>query len=234
VCPPVFRQVTVWALYAAIAMPLIYFGTQLIAAPFYPGYSFAQDTASMLGTTTSCQPWIFNLGAVLTGVAGLTGAFGLVRALRTVTSTALALLVGLSVVANGVLSLKAGMFPMPDPRHASWQFLMFPTLAAPVLLLIALWRQSMALRMYLLCNAVVLLLMMPMMMHRMAPCLRKGRCSGYLRSWCLCRSEWQDMRWSGESGASGKVDNRTRARLPALNDEVCFAAVSTSSIPPKP
>jgi hypothetical membrane protein len=56
-------QTTVWALYAAIAMPLIYFGTQLIAAPFYPGYSFAQDTASMLGTTTSRQPWIFNLGA---------------------------------------------------------------------------------------------------------------------------------------------------------------------------
>ena len=148
----------------------IYFGTQLIAAPFYSGYSFAQDTASMLGTTTSRQPWIFNLGAVLTGVAGLTGAFGLFRELRTVTWTALALLVGLSVVANGVLSLKAGMFPMPDPRHASWQFLMFPTLAAPVLLLIALWRQSVALRMYLLCNAVALLLMM----HRVAPVFAEG------------------------------------------------------------
>ena len=81
-------------------MPVIYFGTQLIAAPFYPGYSFAQNTASMLGTTTSRQPWIFNLGAMLTGVAGLIGAFGLFRALRTVTWTALALLVGLSVVAN--------------------------------------------------------------------------------------------------------------------------------------
>jgi len=174
VCPPAFRQATVWALYAAIAMPLIYFGAQLIAAPFYPGYSFAQDTASMLGTTASRQPWIFNLGAVLTGVAGLTGAFGLFRGLRTATWTALALLVGLSVLANGVLSLKAGMFPMPDPRHASWQFLMFPTLAAPVLLLIALWWQGMALRMYLLCNAVALLLMMPLMMHRMAPVFAEG------------------------------------------------------------
>ena len=174
VCPPPFRQATVCALYAAIAMPLIYFGTQLIAAPFYSGYSFAQDTASMLGTTTSRQPWIFNLGAVLTGVAGLTGAFGLFRELRTVTWTALALLVGLSVVTSGVLSLKAGMFPMPDPRHASWQFLMFPTLAAPVLLLIAFWRQSVALRMYLLCNAVALLLMMPLMMHRVAPVFAEG------------------------------------------------------------
>jgi len=172
--PPAFQQTTVLALYAAIAMPLIYFGTQLIAAPFYPGYSFAHDTASMLGTTASHQPWIFNSGAMLTGVAGLSGAFGLFRALRTVTWRSLALLVGLSVVSNGVLSLKAGMFPMPDPRHASWQFLMFPTLAAPVLLLIALWRRSMALRLYLLCNAVALLSMMPLMMHTMAPVFAEG------------------------------------------------------------
>jgi len=172
VYPPTLRHPTVWTLYAAIAMPLIYFGTQLIAAPFYPGYSFVQDTASMLGTATSRQPWIFNLGAVLTGVAGLIGAFGLFRALRTVTWTALALLVGLCVVASGVLSLKAGIFPAPDPRHASWQFLLFPTLAAPVLLLIALWRQSVTLRMYLLCNAVGLLLMAPM--HRTAPVFAAG------------------------------------------------------------
>src|SRR5215469_12089174 len=172
--PPTFRHPTVWALYAAIAMPLIYFGTQLIAAPFYPGYSFVQDTASMLGTATSRQPWIFNLGAVLTGVAGLIGAFGLFRALRTVTWTALALLVGLCVVANGVLSLRAGMFPVPDPRHASWQFLLFPILSAPVLLLIALWRQSVTLRMYLLCNAIALLLMVLVMMHKMALVFAEG------------------------------------------------------------
>jgi hypothetical membrane protein len=155
-------------------MPVIYFGAQLVAARFYPNYSFAQDTASMLGTATSTQPWIFNLGAVLTGVAGLCGAFGLVHALRKVTWKALALLVGLCVVANGVLSLKAGMFPMPDPRHGSWQFLMFPTLAAPVLLLISLWRQSILLRMYLGCNAVALLVMVPLMMHRAAPVFAEG------------------------------------------------------------
>lgn len=111
---------------------------------------------------------------MLTGVAGLIGAFGHFHALRTVTWTALALLVALSAVANGVLSLKAGMFPMPDPRHASWQFLMFPTLAAPLLLLIASSQQSMGFKMYLLCNAVVLLLMMPLMMHRMAPVFAEG------------------------------------------------------------
>jgi hypothetical membrane protein len=171
---PALPKAAVWALYAAIAMPLLYFGTQLAAAPFYPGYSFAQDTASMLGTVDSRHPWIFNLGAALTGVAGVLGAFGLFRALRTVTWTALALFVGLAVLANGVLSLKAGMFPMPDPRHASWQFLMFPILAGPLLLLVALWRQGTALKIYFICNAVALLLMVPLMMHRMAPVFAEG------------------------------------------------------------
>jgi hypothetical membrane protein len=168
------RQASAWALYAAIAMPAVYFATQLVAAPFYPGYSFANDTASMLGTTTSHQPWIFNLGAMLTGLAGLVGAFGLFRALRAVTWTTLAALVALCVVANGVLSLKAGMFPMPDPRHASWQFLMFPILIAPLLLLIALWRQGTALRVYLLCNLVALLATLPFMFHRIAPVFAEG------------------------------------------------------------
>lgn len=168
------RRTSAWALYAAIAMPAIYFGTQLLAAPFYPGYSFANDTASMLGTTNSHQPWIFNLGAMLTGLAGLVGAFGLFRALRAVTWTTLAALVALCVVANGVLSLKAGMFPMPDPRHASWQFLMFPILITPLLLLIALWREGTALRVYLLCNLVALLAMLPFMFHKVEPVFAEG------------------------------------------------------------
>jgi hypothetical membrane protein len=155
-------------------MPILYFGTQLIAAPFYPGYSFANDTASMLGTTTSHHPWIFNLGAILTGVTGIVGSLGLTPALRRITSTAVAWIVGICVAANGVLSLKAGLFPMPDPRHASWQFLMFPTIAAPVFLLIAFWRSAIALRIYFLLNALALLLMVPVMMHKMAPLLAEG------------------------------------------------------------
>ncbi len=172
--PPAFRQATIWALYAAIAIPVFYFGTQLVAAPFYPAYSFSRDTASMLGTTNSHHPWIFNLGAALTGLSGLAGAFGLFRALRTITWTALAWLVALSVVANGVLSVKAGMFPMPDPRHASWQFLMPAILIAPLLLLIAFWRQGAALRTYLLLNIVALASLMPLMMHRIAPVFEEG------------------------------------------------------------
>jgi len=43
-----------------------------------------------------------------------------------------------------------------------------------LLLLIALWRQGAALRTYLLCDIVALLLMMPLMMHRMAPMFAEG------------------------------------------------------------
>jgi len=167
-------RATVWALYAAVAMPLIYFGTQLVAAPFYPSYSFSQDTASMLGTTDSYQPWIFNLGAMLTGVAGMVGAVGLFRALRFKTWTTLAAIVAVCVAANGVLSVKAGLFPMPDPRHASWQFLMPAILLGPLVLLIALWRQGLLLRVYLALDVLALLAVMPLMMHRVAPVFAEG------------------------------------------------------------
>ncbi len=71
-------------------------------------------------------------------------------------------------------ALKAGMFPMPDPRHASWQFLMFPILLAPLLLLVTLWREGTALRSYLLCNLVALLATLPFMFHKIAPIFAEG------------------------------------------------------------
>jgi hypothetical membrane protein len=162
------------ALYAAMAIPAVYFGTQLVAAPFYPGYSFSQDTASMLGTTNSLHPWIFNGGAMLTGLAGLVGAIGLFQGLRYRTFTILAAIVALCVATNGVLSVKAGLFPMPDPRHASWQFLLPAFLAPPLLFLIVLWRQSVALRIYLALNGLALLAVMPLMMHRIRPVFGQG------------------------------------------------------------
>jgi hypothetical membrane protein len=154
---------------AAVTVPLLYFGVQLIAAPCYPGYSFATDTASMLGTAASRHPGIFNNGAILDGIAGFFGAAGLFLGLSSVASRWLRALIAIGVFCNGVLSLKAGLFPTPDPRHASWQFLLFPILITPLLMLAAMWRTSVWLRLYLLVDIVCLLLMLPMMMHRLAP-----------------------------------------------------------------
>jgi hypothetical membrane protein len=168
------HKLTRLMLWAAVAVPLLYFGVQLIAAPYFPGYSFATDSASMLGTAASRQPGIFNSGAVLDGIAGLFGAAGLFFALSGVASRWLRALIAMGVLSNGVLSLKAGLFPMPDPRHASWQFLLFPILITPLLMLAAMWRTSVWLRVYLLVDIVCLLLTVPMMMHRMAPIWPEG------------------------------------------------------------
>ena len=171
---PDSRPQTTLMLWAAFAMPLLYFGVQLMAVPFYPGYHFATDTASMLGTSVSRHPGIFNTGAILTGIAGLGGAFGLFLGLRRATARWLRILIAIGLLSNGVMSLKAGLYPMPDPRHATWQFLLFPFLITPLLLLVATWRASIWLRIYLLLDIICLLWLMPSMMHRVAPIWPEG------------------------------------------------------------
>ena len=171
---PAKQRLTTLMLWAAVAVPLVYFGVQLIAAPFYPGYSFAADTASILGTSASRHPAIFNNGAILDGIAALIGAGGLFLGLSGAARGWLRALLAVGVFSNGALSLKAGLFPMPDPRHASWQFLLFPILITPLLMLAATWRTSAWLRIYLLMNVICLLLTVPMMMHRMAPIWPEG------------------------------------------------------------
>ena len=153
---------------AALLVPIFYFGAQLAAAPFFPGYSFLRDSASMLGTMESHRPWIFNSGSILTGCAALCGALGLTLAFRRSTNLLLAALIGFSVAATGVLSIKAGMFPMPDPRHASWSFLSWLTIASPLLFLLGLWgrRGATAIRIYLGASIALTLFLMPFLMGR--------------------------------------------------------------------
>ena len=147
-------------LWAAVLMPIVYFGAQLAAAPFYPKYSFVNNMASLLGSAASRRPFVFNDGAMTTGILGLSGAVGLFLCLKRRSGLWRAL-TGLCVVANGVLSLKAGMYPMPDPRHASWQFLLFPTVLAPFVLLLATWRFDVRLRWYLIVDNLALLTLLP-------------------------------------------------------------------------
>jgi hypothetical membrane protein len=170
---PDSRPQTTLMLWTAFAMPMLYFGVQLMAAPFYPGYHFATDTASMLGTSASRHPEIFNTGVILTGIAGMAGAFGLFLGLHSTTARWLRIFIAMGLLSNGVMSLKAGLYPMPDPRHATWQFLLFPVLITPLLLLGATWR-VLWLRIYLLLDITFLLCLIPFMMHRMAPILPEG------------------------------------------------------------
>ncbi|HEY6905272.1 MAG TPA: DUF998 domain-containing protein [Candidatus Acidoferrales bacterium] len=136
------QSLTRFCLLAAAAMPIIYIGTEVAAAPFYPGYSFSQQSESMLGTHFSKHPGIFNVGLMLAGFAALVGAFGLYRSFRARNHPLPSLVLGLSVACTGVLCIRSGMFPMPDPRHNSWGFLHYVTFIMPFLMLVGLSKQS--------------------------------------------------------------------------------------------
>jgi hypothetical protein len=106
------------ALRAGIVVPILYFGTQLLAAPFYPGYSFRARDASTLGSPGSTLPVVFNAGAILIGVVLFVGAWGFFQAMRRRTvPVALTWLTSLALVAGGIGSVNAGLHPLPDPRH---------------------------------------------------------------------------------------------------------------------
>jgi hypothetical membrane protein len=158
------RPITKLFLLAAAVMPVIFFGTQIVAAPFYPGYSFSQQSVSMLGTHFSRHPWIFNAGGTLTGLAALAGAVGLYQIFRTKTHFLLSMLIGFSVACIGIMTIKGGMFPMPDARHNSWGVLQNFIIITPFFLLMGLWKEahSSGLRLYLLLSVTLLFLLVPL------------------------------------------------------------------------
>jgi hypothetical protein len=61
-------RVTPILLRVGIAIPFLYFGLQLIAAPFYPGYSFVRNVASELGSDLARYPTPFNIGIMILGI----------------------------------------------------------------------------------------------------------------------------------------------------------------------
>jgi hypothetical membrane protein len=148
------------ALVAAIALPLGYFALQLLVAPFYPNYSFVQNTASDLGAPPSGWRDAFNLGAILVGAGGVLGAWGVWRSLEWQhRSRGLALLLGLCVASAGASAVWAGVFPLPQPQHSQNPFT-FGLLLLPVVCLGALW-QIRAARIWLLLPLGLLLLVLP-------------------------------------------------------------------------
>ena len=67
---------------AGIAVPIIYFGCQILAAPYFPGYSFLDRDASTLGSDGSTFPLVFNAGVIITGILALIAAGGYFNKLR--------------------------------------------------------------------------------------------------------------------------------------------------------
>ena len=135
-------------------MPVLYFGAQAAAAPFFPNFSFAAHTASMLGSNLSLHPEVLNTGAALAG------AWGLFQGLRSRgVWTVVALLVAACSVSFGLSSLWAATHPLPDPAHNPGA-LGAGMFAAPLVVLLASVRLHRAtlLRMYLGANVAGFLL----------------------------------------------------------------------------
>jgi hypothetical protein len=128
-----------FGLAAAIAVPILYYGSQLAALPFYPGYDLLKQPASALGSDGSSQPWLFNGGAMLTGLASFAAAHGIAAACIALGGARWAAwLAALALLSCGLASLNAGWFALPDPRHnPGW--LGLGTFLLPPLLLLAVW-----------------------------------------------------------------------------------------------
>ena len=124
---------------AAVAVPILYYGTQLAALPFYPDYDWLGQPASALGSDRSLRPWLFNGGAMLTGLASLAAAYGIGSAcIARGGARWAAWLAALALLSCGLASLNAGWFALPDPRHnPGW--LGIGTFLLPPLLLLAIW-----------------------------------------------------------------------------------------------
>jgi hypothetical membrane protein len=152
------EKATLWLLRFGIAVPLIYYGTQALAAPFYPGYSVLGNTASELGSDRSEHAVIFNAGIIIQGVASLAASLGFFLALRRVRiNSALAALTAVALALNGVQHIWAGYYPIPDPRHGGHLPFIVAMTLLPVLLTAALWGQvGTGLRVYFVSTLVLL------------------------------------------------------------------------------
>ena len=136
-------QATPWALRAGVAVPFVYYGLQALAAPFFPGFTILRTTASELGSDLTPYGGLFNAGIMAQGALTLVAALGFFAALRRLGGNAiLAGLTAAAVAMNGVQTLWAGYFPMPDPRHGGHPVFIVAMLLVPVLLPVALWRRG--------------------------------------------------------------------------------------------
>jgi hypothetical protein len=106
------------SLLCAASVPLVYFGTQLLGAAFYPNFSVLRDVASALGSDVSTRPEIFNTGITLAGLLAIGGAVGLYERLQeSRVNTFLCLVACLSLLSFAAGCFWAASHPLPDPRH---------------------------------------------------------------------------------------------------------------------
>jgi hypothetical membrane protein len=152
---------TSFLLKCGIAVPILYFGTQVVASPFYPGYSFVSQAASLLGSNLAVYPIIFNTGALLTGLSWLLTSFGFWQALTNLrVPQVLTWLIAIGLGVSATSTIIAGLFPMPDPRHAAWGIGAPAYILSPIFLSATLWKHmTQGFKLYFLISLLALLML---------------------------------------------------------------------------
>ena len=80
--PPQRRNVVTLTLLACgVAVPVIYYGIQVLAAAYEPDYSFVRQAASELGSDRAARAAWFNAGIMMLGGVALAASVGLLRAM---------------------------------------------------------------------------------------------------------------------------------------------------------
>jgi hypothetical membrane protein len=121
----------------AIAVPVLYFGTMLVAAATWPAYSHATQYVSELGGPDAPHPAVFNVGIIVMGTVCIAASFGVGRtAWRIGGRTGWSTLAGVSLGLFGAAMVMGGVFPMPNPLHGGFG-LAFAQVVAPLFLSLA-------------------------------------------------------------------------------------------------
>ncbi len=104
-------------LVAAILVPVVYYGAQAMAIPFYPGYNILTENTNLLGSEFADHPLIMNGGLFLAGIAAFAAAFGIHVALRALGARLiLTWLTTLTLLSLAFQTLWVSFTHMPHPR----------------------------------------------------------------------------------------------------------------------
>ena len=145
-------------LWAGVAAPIIYFGTQIAAIALNPSFNFAEQQPSELGIVAMHLPIVANAGFIASGIAFVLGGLGLFAGLRGVGGNAIiAALAGLTLVVLGFAIAMSGFFPLPNPLH--YAFGLYPIGILPPLFVALGYRNGgaarwIALASFVLCVAI--------------------------------------------------------------------------------
>lgn len=143
-------------------IPVSYYGTQLVAMPFAPDYSFVRQVASELGMAgVSTRPAVFNVGKIVGSVPILVAAFGFLRGLTRMKANGIALwLTFLGMIAIALSEIQAGLFPLPDPRHEGFFIIGYPLWSLSFLAAATRIPECRALKGYLIASIALTVLML--------------------------------------------------------------------------